>query len=160
MKTDIFCQKVPKNCHFVILMALSGKVLPIWQQILISLIFWYRQMASVLRFWAEITKMGKISQKWPKKAKKGQNDKTPATHVAGPPHWKLTRKSGLQLGSIAKMAIFGQKVPKKYHLVLRLVRYCESDSRFWIFWIFYYNKVVLVSGFLAKIKKNEKIRQK
>ena len=96
----------------------------------------------------------------PKMAKKGQNDKTPATHVAGPPHWKSARKSGLELGSVAKTAVFGQKVPKKCHLVLRLVRYCESDSRFWIFRIFQYNKVVLVSGFLAKIKKRHFLPQK
>ena len=87
-------------------------------------------MASVLRFWAQITKMGKISQKLPKKAKNGQNDKTAATPVAGPPHQKSARKSGFELGSVAKTTVFGQKVPEKCHLVLRLVRYCESDSRF------------------------------
>ena len=96
----------------------------------------------------------------PKMAKKGQNDKTPATHVAGPPHWKSARKSGLELGSVAKTAVFGQKVPKKCHLVLHLVRYCESDSRLWIFRIFQYNKVVLVSGFLAKIKKRHFLTEK
>ena len=86
-------------------------------------------MASVLTLWAQIIKMGKISQKWSKMTKKGQNDKTQGTPVAGPPHQKSVRKSGLELGSVAKMAVFGQKVPKKCHLVLHLVRYCESDSR-------------------------------
>ena len=73
---------------------------------------------------------------------------------------KSVRKSGLELGSIAKTAVFGQKVPKKCHLVLHLVRYCESDSRLWIFRIFQYNKVALVSGFLAKIKKRHFLTEK
>ena len=93
-------------------------------------------------------------------AKKGQNGKTPCTPVAAPRHRKSERNSGLELGFVVKTAIFGQKVPKKCHLVLRLVRYCESDSRFWIFRIFQYNKVVLVSGFLAKIKKRHFLPQK
>ena len=92
--------------------------------------------------------------------KKGQNHKTPGTPVAGPLHQKLVRKSGLELGSVGKTAVFGQKVPKKCHLVLHLVRYCESDSRLWIFRIFQYNKVGLVSGFLAKIKKRHFLTEK
>ena len=134
--------------------------MPIWIQILKSLIYLYRKMASVLTLWAQIIKMGKISQKWPKMTKKGQNDKTQGTPVAGPPHRKSERKCGFELGSVAKTAVFGQKVPKKCHLVLHLVRYCESDSRLWIFRIFQYNKVGLVSGFLAKIKKRHFLTEK
>ena len=52
----------------------------------------------------------KISQKWPKK---GQNDKTPAIPVIVARHQKTKRKSYLEVGPIAKKAIFGQKMPKK-----------------------------------------------
>ncbi len=54
-----------------------------------------------------------VNSKTEKLAKKSQNDKTPPTPVAVPPHWKSGRKIGLELGPVAKRAIFGQKVPKK-----------------------------------------------
>ena len=97
---------------------------------------------------------------WPKMTKNSQNDKTPTRHVVVFPHQKSERKSGLERGPVSKTAIFGQKVPEKCHFVLRLVRYWQSDFRFWRFRIFGNNKVVLVFGFLAKIKKRHFLAEK
>ena len=46
-------------------------------------------------------------------AKKSQNDKMAATPVTVGAHQKPERKSYLEVGPIAKRAIFGQKKPKK-----------------------------------------------
>ena len=45
--------------------------------------------------------------------KKSQNDKMAATPVTVAAHQKPERKSYLEVGPIAKRAIFGQKMPKK-----------------------------------------------
>ena len=57
------------------------------------------------------------------------------------------------MGPVSKSAIFGLKMAKKSLFWVRLVRYWKSDFKFWSFGFFGNNKVVLVFGFLAKIKK-------
>ena len=92
-------------------------------------------------------------------AEKSQNDKMAATPVTVAAHQKPERKSYLEVGPIAKRAIFGQKSPKNAVLLswgLRFARYWKSDSEFWKFRFFHYNKVVLVLGFLAEIRKTRK----
>ena len=51
--------------------------------------------------------------------KKSQNDKMAATPVTVAAHQKPERKSYLEVGPIAKRAIFGQKKPKKCRFALR-----------------------------------------
>ena len=63
--------------------------------------FWY--------FWLKSQK----HENQPKMAEKGQNEKTAATPVTVATHQKIERNSNLEVGPIAKKAIFGQKVPKK-----------------------------------------------
>ena len=66
-------------------------------------------------------------------AKKSQNEKMAPAAVAVATHEKTKRKSSLEVGFIAKIAIFGQKCPKKAVLLsgrLRLARYYKSDSGF------------------------------
>ena len=63
----------------------------------------------------QMTKVGKA-------AKKGQNDKVPATPVTVPTYWKSVAKSYLEMGPMAKRAIFGQKGTKKCHFAIHLVR--------------------------------------
>ena len=46
-------------------------------------------------------------------AEKGRNEKTAATPVTVATHQKTERNSNLEVGPIAKKAIFGQKMPKK-----------------------------------------------
>ena len=50
---------------------------------------------------------------WHFLTKKGQNDKMAGAHVIVTTHWKSKRKSYLEVGSMDKKVIFGQKVPKK-----------------------------------------------
>ena len=111
-------------------------------------------------FLVQITKAGKSAKKGQKKAKKGRNDKTPAKSVTAHPHWKSGRKRYLEMDPITFLA---KKCPKNAILPswgLRLVRFWQSDGRFWKFRFFQYNKVVLVSGFLAKIKKRHFLTEK
>ena len=49
---------------------------------------------------------------------KSQNDKMAATPVTVAAHQKPERKSYLEVGPIAKRAIFGQKKPKKCHFAI------------------------------------------
>ena len=72
-----------------------------------------------------------ISQKHeiqPKMAEKGRNEKTAATPVTVATYQKTERNSNLEVGPIAKNAIFGPKMPKKCRFALRLATYCKSDS--------------------------------
>ena len=50
---------------------------------------------------------------------KSQNNKMAATSVTVAAHQKTERKSYLEVGLIAKKAIFGQKMPKKCRFALR-----------------------------------------
>ena len=86
--------------------------------------------------------------KRPKKAKKCQICKSPATPVAVPPYWKSERKYYFEVGPIAKKAIFGPKVPQKSRFAVRLVMNWQSDCRFWKLWFFCIEKWpwFLVSG--------------
>ena len=93
-------------------------------------------------------------------AEKGRNEKTAATPVTVATHQKTERKGYLEVGPIAKKAIFGPKMPKKCRFALRLATYCKSDSGLWKFRFFSYNKVVLVFGFLAKIQKRHFLPEK
>ena len=52
-------------------------------------------------------------------AKKGQNEKMSPAPVAVATHEKTKRKSSLEVGFIAKITIFGQKMPKKSRFALR-----------------------------------------
>ncbi len=52
-------------------------------------------------------------------AKKAQNEKMAPAPVAVTTHEKTKRKSSLEVGFIAKIAIFGQKMPKKSRFALR-----------------------------------------
>ena len=50
---------------------------------------------------------------------KSQNNKMAATPVTVAAHQKTERKSYLEVGPIAKRAIFGQKMPQKCSFALR-----------------------------------------
>ena len=52
-------------------------------------------------------------------AKKSQNEKMAPAAVAVATHEKTKRKSSLEVGFIAKIAIFAQKMPKKCRFALR-----------------------------------------
>ena len=104
-------------------------------------------------FLVQITKAGKS-------AKKGRNDKTPAKSVTVHPHWKSGRKRYIEMDPITFLA---KKCPKNAILPswgLRLVRFWQSDGRFWKFRFFQYNKVVLVFGFLVQIPKRHFLTEK
>ena len=100
--------------------------------------------------------MGKSSQKEPKTAKKGQNNKTPATAITLATHQKYKRKCYLEEGQNPFLAIFGQKVPKKSRFgILRalfgmILQIWDQISKALIF---LYWKMALIFGFGVKFKK-------
>ena len=53
----------------------------------------------------------------------------PATAMTVGTHQKSEGKSYLDMGPVAKMAIFGQKVPKIGHYGARMARNGDSDPR-------------------------------
>ena len=66
-------------------------------------------------------------------------------------------------GWIKSLHFLGKKCQKNavlHTLGLCLARYWHSDFRFWRFILFGNNKVVLVSGFLVKIKKRHFLAEK
>ena len=62
--------------------------------------------------------------------KQSQNDKMAATPVTVAAHQKPERKSYLEVGLIAKKAIFGQKMPKKSRFAWQDITNPTPDSEF------------------------------